>query len=554
MQQFKRKSHRYVNQSSEDDEISADSSDSDSLDDEYGLFLNASTSKVQGHLHDLMLKLQRQHAKQSHYIEKTRSLNRSIQKTSRKIGKLTKLVTEQALESERSAFMKHANKEKEIIDMPTRPERLKKEVPYESLSPSPVQQLQLAKRTGSPSFNLEAKKQRLESPPTPISRDPKPATRNERQPEAIEHAEIPIATEEYCDLYLHRSQHVVNKGFDKKPRSLLYNIAQDGTKPCINDLMVTTSLDGNLSFWDASTKRHLKTIGKGFLYSTWIEDLCWATPTTLALCPAGVKKGPTEDPSNETVSMVHIQAVDDETVEGRVQSLQECPHEKGMSVIASFDSGQRSTANVEHAQFVTGGNDKSVYLWNLRRENPSDDFTVSSVDYLNIKHTSVVQALCYDKYHNKLFTGGSDERFFAFDMQRQTTVSELKLAGRVNHILQDPANPNLILSSLSTKSEQFALYDQRCRGANAIQLRFGYWESENVSRYIRPDLHKNGYMVVCGGQSDSKIHFCFDVPGKARILRTIFLPDRDTLVSLTSSRTMTWTQFHVQPNSTLRTL
>ncbi|KAF7720754.1 hypothetical protein EC973_006160 [Apophysomyces ossiformis] len=405
---------------SDDDKSYDDSSDNDSLEEEYGLFYNTSTTKIQGHLHDLMLKLQRQQAKQAHYIEKTRLLNRSIQKTSRQIGKLTNMITERVYENERS-FRKHTSERKGSVDILPPRDHLDQDIAGEDSPLLADHPRQLAKRTGSPSHRLESKRQRVE-PSTPLAtQESKPVPEKGRKPEIVASGEIAIATEDFCDLYLHRSQYVVNKGFDKKPRSLLYNIAEEGLNPEMKNIMVTTSLDG-----------HVKTIGKGYLYSTWIEDLCWATPTTLALCPAA-KKGSSDEESVETVSLLHIQATDESSIEGRVQSLQELPHEKGISVIAPFGGGRRSADDVEHAQFVTGGNDKSVYLWSMSREDASSDFSVSSLDSINVKHTSAVQALYYDQPNSRLFTGGADERLFTYDMQKQSIVAELRMAGRSFH-------------------------------------------------------------------------------------------------------------------------
>lgn len=61
----------------------------------------------------------------------------------------------------------------------------------------------------------------------------------------------------------------------------------------------------------------------------------------------------------------------------------------------------------------------------------------------------------------------------------------------------------------ASTSNQFTIYDQRMPGMRGIVLDFGWKESENLSRYIRPDWHQNGYMVACGSQSESKVHFWY---------------------------------------------
>ncbi|KAI9310496.1 hypothetical protein BX666DRAFT_1869624, partial [Dichotomocladium elegans] len=114
-------------------------------------------------------------------------------------------------------------------------------------------------------------------------------------------------------------------------------------------------------------------------------------------------------------------------------------------------------------------------------------------------------------------------------------------------------------------NDQFAMYDQRTPGIRGLVLNFGYAETENISRYIRPDWHQNGYMVVCGSQSEAKVHFwdirysgvqrgpCFSFLTQgsqaSRILRTLFIPNQDSLVTMSATRTMTWTDYSVQHNS-----
>ncbi|KAI7871884.1 hypothetical protein BDF14DRAFT_921536 [Spinellus fusiger] len=122
---------------------------------------------------------------------------------------------------------------------------------------------------------------------------------------------------------------------------------------------------GNYDFChrNSSTRRNIKTLGREHLYPTWIEDLCWATPTTLALCPSIRRDSRGSSPQSEdreTVSLVHISAVTDTTVEGRVQNMETLPHTKGYSTIAPLSIDHLSLAGIERASFVTGGNDKSV--------------------------------------------------------------------------------------------------------------------------------------------------------------------------------------------------
>ncbi|KAI8150050.1 WD40-repeat-containing domain protein [Fennellomyces sp. T-0311] len=304
-----------------------------------------------------------------------------------------------------------------------------------------------------------------------------------------------------------------------------------------------------------------------FYKNGWIEELCWVTPTTLAMCTGRPKQDSSGDAS---VLLTHIGKVKRDDVEVRVQTLEEKPHQKEIVAIAPVQLGQTGNVGVERTSFVTGGADHLVCLWDMIRDSPQEDFALADVNKLQISHTNSVQALCYDAYHERLYTGGADSKLFTYDMLSQKSIGELKIGNRINHIMKSPKDPNLMLISQAQTSDQFAIYDQRTPGLRGIQLSFGFSETENVSRYIKPDWHQSGYMVVCGSQSESKVHFwdirysgvqrgpCFSLltqgSGPSRILRTLFVPNRNTLVSVSSTRTMTWTDFTVQPNSKISSI
>ncbi|KAI7873289.1 WD40-repeat-containing domain protein [Mucor mucedo] len=362
--------------------------------------------------------------------------------------------------------------------------------------------------------------------------------------------EFKFGTSDRMDVYaLRRNQQEIMSA--KKPRSLLYNIADRHMDRGMSELMIATSLDGELQFWNSVDRKKIKTIGKDHLYDSWIDDICWATPSTLAFCPSSKLLEP--------VKLIHICNVTKTNVEGRIQTLRGTPHENGVSVIASMDTGTYSSSYSEACSIVTGGYDKSVYLWGLKRESPLDNFLETGVHRLNIKHTSAVYSLHYDKFRNVLFSGGSDERLVLFDIQSNSTIRELRLQQRVSQINQSKANPNIMLITTTNRTDQFLIYDQRVPGFDGVKLKFGQFEQETLSRFIKPDMHENGYMVCCGGQGAPKLNFwdlrysgvsrgpsfTMDTQAMRRSLRSMFLPGQDTVVSVSSSRYMTWIDYAV---------
>ncbi|CAO3646659.1 unnamed protein product [Mucor hiemalis] len=433
---------------------------------------------------------------------------------------------------------------------------------------SPTEPAQLAKRTMPLGQRTKEQQRRMsedtpKSPTIPVNKPPpKPARplfpiyRVNRTPKRT--VEIDFEKRDKIDVFTIRKKQQESMS-SKKPRSLLYNIC-DTMDRGLSDLMITTSLDGELHFWNASERRRIKTIGQDHLYDSWIDDICWATPSTLAFCPA--------QKLNEPVKLVHIGNVSKNNVEGRVQTLSAEPHDNGISVIASLDTGSYASRSSETCSFVTGGYDKSVYLWSLKRESPVDNFTPNGVHRLNIKHTSAVYSLCYDKFKNVLLSGGSDERLVIYDVQASTSVRELRLSQRVSQIIQSKANPNIMLLTTTNRADQFCIYDQRVPGYEGIKLRFGQMEEETLSRFIRPDMHENGYMVCCGAQGSSRLNFWdlryqgvsrstsfgMDTQAKTRNLRAMFLPNQDAIVSLSSSRYITWLDYTVKKDEIVKNL
>jgi hypothetical protein len=83
---------------------------------------------------------------------------------------------------------------------------------------------------------------------------------------------------------------------------------------------------------------------------------------------------------------------------------------------------------------------------------------------------------------------------------------------------------------------------------------------------MKPDMHDNGYIVCCGHQSSSKLNFwdlrftdvhksvsfSMDTPSTTRILRSVFKPNTDTIVSLSSSRTMGWLDYNINKYEILK--
>ncbi|KAG1050827.1 hypothetical protein G6F43_006919 [Rhizopus delemar] len=298
----------------------------------------------------------------------------------------------------------------------------------------------------------------------------------------------------------------------------------------------------------------LKTIGSDHLYDSWIEDICWVTPKALALCPA--------QKSTEPVKMIYINDVDNADVKGRVHIVGNSPHDSGISVIGALKESEYS----DNCKIVTGGFDRCAYLWSLKRNNPSDPFERQSVEMLPLKHTSALTAFCHDSYNDLMVMGGQDERISVFDIQKGTVIRTNRSTGKICQIIQSNLNPNIILTTRSLQNDQFQIYDLRESDDKAIKLKFGQNEKDNLSRYVKADMHKNGYMVACGGQETAKVNFwdlrycgvssrvsfSVDVPKTPKILVSMFIPGQDTMVTASSTRYMNWLDYSVRKDEIIK--
>ncbi|KAG0795648.1 hypothetical protein G6F21_001943 [Rhizopus arrhizus] len=475
-------------------------------------------------IEQLKTKLEEQYVEQSKYQEKLNSVNQAIKSTSEQIAHYANLLSGQSSIPKTAKYPRPA----EIV---------------------PSERLQMGKRSKPlpplENINKTLKKHKIDSSNSSNNSLPVKTHKNI--------VDIPYATKRTMDIYTIRAKES-DMVFVKKPRSIMYNIAEDSSNKHLSNLMIATSLAGDVQFWNAKEKRMLKTIGSDHLYDSWIEDICWVTPKALALCPA--------QKSTEPVKMIYINDVDNADVKGRVHIVGSSPHDSGISVIGALRESEYS----DSCKIVTGGFDRCAYLWSLKRDNPSDPFERQSVEMLPLKHTSALTAFCHDSYNDLMVMGGQDERISVFDIQKGTVIRTNRSTGKICQIIQSNLNPNIILITRSLQKDQFQIYDLRESDDKAIKLKFGQNEKDNLSRYVKADMHKNGYMVACGGQETAKVNFwdlrycgvssrvsfSVDVPKTPKILVSMFIPGQDTMVTASSTRYMNWLDYSVRNDEIIK--
>ncbi|KAI9269837.1 hypothetical protein BY458DRAFT_533692 [Sporodiniella umbellata] len=161
--------------------------------------------------------------------------------------------------------------------------------------------------------------------------------------------------------------------------------------------------------------------------------------------------------------------------------------------------------------------------------------------------------------------GGQDERLSVLDIETNTILQTSRSKGRVSQLIQNNQNPNIQLVVRQLSSEQFQIYDSREPEDKGTLLKFGQSEDENLSRYVKADLHKNGYMVICGSQKNPKLNFwdlrytgvskhvsfSMDIAIN-KTLNTLFIPEQNTVVTASALRSLDWLDYSVQKDEVIQ--
>lgn len=367
-------------------------------------------------------------------------------------------------------------------------------------------------------------------------------------------------TSERSDFGLPASQQTVPsaykveevRAFARKPRFICFN---DGPDPYLNNLMITGSMDGLVQFWSLSQRRisvKFATKVNADDVRPFPEDIAWSydRKTVCIPCESDVTK------KSFLLLFSDIRSTDDsEEISAATKSVHCAIHQKPVRTICSvtspFSSISRASSGggAARTNFLTGGDDRNVCFWSFS-EDLSDE---PSVSVLHNKHTSAVQSLVFDAKRNMVISGGADCKIIMYDLAKahpDYTPDEFKLRSgcRISNIVARPTDPNTLLLSLSTASEQLALFDIRSK---SIVRYFGWPEGDALSKYAAPSWHAKGNYFACGSISSNVVNiwdvrflnrFCSVNPcgavhttHKNRILKSLFHPEEDLLVTCSTS-------------------
>jgi WD40 repeat protein len=216
---------------------------------------------------------------------------------------------------------------------------------------------------------------------------------------------------------LHSFKQYIIGRTERKARSILtcpYSSSE------FSSTIITTSLYGRIHFWNTRTEQREHTVEKLKWSSNekdWCEDIKWITPDTLCLAPF----------SSSSLTLLH-----------RIDSSyrfqpKELPvvHSKSVNVLERLGG----------SKFVSGGQDKKVYLWDIQDTNRTRTLKVHD------EHTSRIHSLCYVPEQNLLYSGGQDCRLFCADVETTRILyGHDRLDGSVRDILRIPGSHNSLLA------------------------------------------------------------------------------------------------------------
>ncbi|KAF9429258.1 hypothetical protein BGZ76_001587 [Entomortierella beljakovae] len=427
---------------------------------------------------------------------------------------------------------------------------------------SPTIEQPLTRRRNSMSSSAKARsktptrsaRETLPPPPPPPAPTKTTVKRSPSSTRAtIQHdGHIPIASSNVVDTFYNTQVDVRNKVFARKPRNMVMPNSISGAE--MEDIMVTSAMDGSLQFWDIEKKKIISNIPQSQICQPWSEDICWVDENVLATACAHQAGADVQHQltlihtgKNKISKQAEIRGAS--PIKYSLQPLSPSPHDiKGSIMCISAIQKYQDTFSL-----ATAGSDKRIFHWQFESER--HESRPISQTLVHNKHTAMIQAMSFSPQSSRIYTGGSDCKIIGWDMNRSVMLFENKGTDRINTIDQNPVDPNLFLVSRASLNNQLSLYDTR-QGFTAPVLAFGIDNTERLTRQIKPSWHPNGGLVSSGMQSGSKINIWdirwIDVlrgPGQSinphgkHVLKAGFHPTRSILASMSTDCSLAFTNY-----------
>ncbi|TMW57635.1 hypothetical protein Poli38472_003560 [Pythium oligandrum] len=297
-------------------------------------------------------------------------------------------------------------------------------------------------------------------------------------------------------------------GCARKIRHLAFN-------PIQQDVFATSSDDGGLILWKYTRNNHEVSKVVSFAPTSFRKEA--QCPESIAWSPGGDRlaiafRDPVDSLSEFCVARLHELSLTNSSEplvlpRDRLKAKSTTLHTRGISAIEWIPSGYGE--GVSSRGLVTAGSDHGLVMWEEHEALKSQ--TDFKWRVLHREHRSDVRSICMHSQRNSIYTGGLDGLVIRYDMNsfRTHTVMERRRPhiSKINAVLENPHNPNLLLiSSVEQSEHNLLLHDLRERYDEKRQSTMTLsWvrssDSKSMSQYIVPRWSPGGFHVSCGSTS-----------------------------------------------------
>ncbi|KAM6600311.1 hypothetical protein CsatA_019920 [Cannabis sativa] len=352
----------------------------------------------------------------------------------------------------------------------------------------------------------------------------------------------------------HEKEKGTKRKFEQKEHKELIPLVRNSSKPCIircdtsnhissqhkrklralalcpvNDqLFVTSALDGAVSFWQVQARGS----GASLLSTTdcasqkrrrWPEDIAWHPDGTSLFSAYSADDGDSQ------ISVLDLNRTQGKA---RVTFLDDKPHVKGIINSIIFMPW-------ENSQFVTGGSDHAVMLW----EEKDDNIWKSKPLHRNF-HSSAVMGVAGMQQKHIVLSVGADKRIIGFDANVGRAEFKHQIESKCMSVLPNPCDFNLFMVHAGTLERQLRLFDIRLRQTEIHAFGWKQESSESQSALINQSWSPDG-LYITSGSADPMIHI-FDIRYNAskpsqsirahhkRVFKAVWLQSLPLLISISS--------------------